>query len=164
MGLGGFEGSILRGRTPSEAVKGSGGFHPEPCERSPVFSFGIRPRARKYLGWVGSTFCELSAVTCQAKGKPIYVSDDGGKPGAGERVRTNLKIVPTNRISHLGSTSLSQTRSKESGAGERVRKNHKIVPTNRISHLESTSLSQTRSKKSGAGERLRKDVKFTGTK
>ena len=127
-------------------MKGSSGCYPECCRRSLLFSIRVEPRVRKYLGWVGSTLCKLPGVKCQANGKPLFVSDDGEKPGAGEKVRKSLKIVQTNRRSHLESTSLSETRSKKSGAGERIRKDVKIVETNRRSPLESTKAARNEPK------------------
>ena len=71
---------MLEGRTPSEAMKGWSGGHMEPCERSPLFSSRIEPRAREYLdhSWIGSTVCGLSGVICQTNGK-LFFSRTMGK-------------------------------------------------------------------------------------
>jgi len=103
----GVEDSIMQGRTPPETVKGPGGFHPDRQGGAPQFLFSVRiePRDRKYLDNSGLIFslCGVPDVINQPRCKVLFAADEAEKPGTGEAVRKDVKIVGTNPRSHLES-------------------------------------------------------------
>jgi hypothetical protein len=116
MDLGGDEDSIMQGRTPSEAVKGLSGCHPEQGEGSAqsLFPLRVEPAIRKCIdnSWLMSSLCGLPGVIYQPNGKLLLASDGVEKPGAGERVRKNAKIVGTNPRSPLESIKVAKNEPK----------------------------------------------------